>query len=68
MPHAESIGHQGLALMEEFGVTSIPTLILLDGEGVVICREGQEHLRADPTGKTFLGLAQHRACHEWDLT
>jgi hypothetical protein len=53
MPHAESIGHQGLALMEEFGVTSIPTLILLDGEGAVICREGQEHLWADPTGKNF---------------
>ncbi len=68
MPHAESIGHRGLALMEEFGVTSIPTLILLNGEGAVICREGQEHLWADLTEKTFLGLAQHRACHEWDLT
>jgi nucleoredoxin len=53
MLHAESIGHRGLALMEEFGVTSIPALILLNGEGAVICREGKEHLRADPTGKNF---------------
>jgi hypothetical protein len=51
MPHAESSGHRGLALMEEFGVTSIPALILLNGEGVVICRDGQEHLWANPTGK-----------------
>jgi hypothetical protein len=41
MSTAESISHRGLALMEQFG---IPTLILLDGERVVICREGQEHL------------------------
>jgi hypothetical protein len=39
--------------MEEFGVTPIPALILLNGEGAVICREGQEHLRADPTGTNF---------------
>ncbi len=51
MPHAESIGHQGLALMEEFGVTSIPALILLDGVRAAICREGKEHLWADPTRK-----------------
>jgi hypothetical protein len=53
MPHAESSGHQGLALMEEFGVTSIPALILLDGEGAVICRDSQEHLWADPWKKNF---------------
>ncbi len=29
------------------------TLILLDGEEAVICREGQEHLWADPTGKNL---------------
>jgi hypothetical protein len=39
--------------MEEFGVTLIPTLILLDGEGAVICRESQEHLCANPTRKNF---------------
>ncbi len=41
MPHAESSGHWGLALMEEFGVTLITALILLNGEGAVICRDGQ---------------------------
>ncbi len=51
MQHTKSSGHRGLALMEEFGVTSIPALILLDGEGAVICRDSQEHLRADHTGK-----------------
>ncbi len=40
--------------MEEFGVTSIPAHILLDGEGVVVCRDGQEQLRANPTGRNFL--------------
>jgi hypothetical protein len=39
--------------MEEFGVTSIPALILLNGEGAVVCWDGQEQLRADPTGRNF---------------
>jgi hypothetical protein len=38
---------------EDFGVTSIPELILLNGEGAVVCRDGQEQLRADPTGRNF---------------
>ena len=46
-------GRQGLALMEKYGVSTIPTLVLLDGEGGLICNCGQEHLRADPTGKGF---------------
>jgi thiol-disulfide isomerase/thioredoxin len=29
------------------------TLVLLDGEGALICNCGQEHLRTDPTGKGF---------------
>ncbi len=53
MPHVDVSGPQGAALMEEFGVTSIPLLILLDGEGAVVCRDGQEQLRADPTGRNF---------------
>jgi hypothetical protein len=46
-------GRQGLALMEKYGVSTIPALVLLDGEGALICNCGQEHLRADPTGKGF---------------
>ncbi len=53
MPHADPSGPWGAALMEEFGVTLIPALILLDGEGAVVCRNGQEQLRADPTGCDF---------------
>ncbi len=68
MPHVKSSGRRGLALMEEFGVTLIPALILLNGEGAVICRDGQEHLWPIPPEKTFRGLAQHCTCHEWDLT
>jgi hypothetical protein len=53
MPHADASGPQGAALVEDFGVTSILALILLDGEGAVVCRDGQEQLRADPTGHDF---------------
>ncbi len=53
MPHRDASGPQGAALMEEFGATSIPALILLDGEGAVVCQDGQEQLRADPTGRDF---------------
>ena len=35
---------QGLALMDKFGVTTTPALVLLDGEGALILNIGQEHL------------------------
>lgn len=53
LPHSESIGQRGLALMAQFGVTTIPALILLDGEGTLLCRDGHERLRADPAGTDF---------------
>ena len=53
MTHASATWMQVLALMENVDVTIIPALVLLDGEGVLICKEGQEHLRADPTGEGF---------------
>ena len=51
MPHADASGPRGAALMEEFGVTSIPALILLDGEGV--------HVGAQADGAA--ALAHYRA-------
>ena len=53
MPHEASVGQRGLTLMARFGITSIPALILLDGEGTEICRDGHERLRADPAGTDF---------------
>ncbi len=53
MPHDEAVGQQGLDLMDRFGVTSIPALVLLDGEGMLISRDGHQQLRADPTGTGF---------------
>ena len=42
-----------MALMEKYGVSTIPALVLLDGEGALICNCGQDHLQKDPTGKGF---------------
>jgi len=53
MTHDSATGWQGLALMEKYGVSTIPALVLLDGEGALICKCGQDHLRTDPTGKGF---------------
>ena len=53
MEHDSATGRQGFALMKKYGVSTIPALVLLDGEGALICNCGQEHLRKDPTGKSF---------------
>jgi hypothetical protein len=70
MSHANASGPWGAALMEEFGVTSISALIFLDGEGAVVCRDGQEQLRADPTGRNFpwTTTSSHTPRVEFDLT
>ena len=53
MEHDSATGRQGLALMNKYGVSTIPALVLLDGAGALICNCGQEHLRKDPTGNGF---------------
>jgi nucleoredoxin len=53
MTHAEASGVQGLALQDKCAITTIPALVLLDGKGAVIYRNGQNHLLVDPTGKYF---------------
>ena len=53
MLHAEASGARGLALRDRFATTTIPALVLLDGEGAVLCRNVHERLRDDPLGKHF---------------
>ena len=44
MLHAEATGARGLALRDKFAITTIPALVLLDGEGAVLCRNAHERL------------------------
>jgi hypothetical protein len=53
MTHAEAVGKRGLDLRNRFGIATIPALVLLDGEGAVICQNAQQRLREDPTGMYF---------------
>jgi hypothetical protein len=53
MLHAEATGARGLALRDKFAITTIPALVLLDGEGAVLCQNAHERLRDDPLGKHF---------------
>jgi hypothetical protein len=53
MLHADATGARGLALRDRFAITTIPALVLLDGEGAVLCRNVHERLRDDPLGQHF---------------
>jgi hypothetical protein len=53
MLHAMVAGLCGKALLARFGMTTIPALILLDGDGRVICTNACIRLAADPTGLGF---------------
>ena len=53
MLHAEATGTRGRALRDKFAITTIPALVLLDGEGAVLCRNAHERLRDDPLGEHF---------------
>ena len=53
MIHAKATGAWVLALGDKFATTTIPALVLLDVEGVVLCRNVHERLREDPLGKHF---------------
>ena len=44
MLHVKATGARGLALIDKFAITTIPALILLDREGVVLCRNVHERL------------------------
>jgi hypothetical protein len=53
MPHATAAGTLGKTLVARFGVTTIPTLVLLDSNGQVICTNARNRLAADPAGLEF---------------
>jgi hypothetical protein len=53
MLHAKATGAWGLALRDRWAVTTIPSLVLLDREGAVLCRNAHERLQDDPLGKHF---------------
>jgi nucleoredoxin len=53
MTHAAASGELGTALHDRFSVTTISALIILDGEGTVICSNGHEQLQLDPQGRLF---------------
>jgi hypothetical protein len=57
MPHATVAGPRGKALLAKFGETTIPALVLLDGDGRVICTNACVRLAADPTSLRFLWQA-----------
>ncbi len=50
MTHAAASGLQGSHLQDMYGITTIPALVLLDGAGTVLCRNGHDRLQEDPTG------------------
>jgi thiol-disulfide isomerase/thioredoxin len=53
MTHDEASGKKSLDLLNKFGIPTIPALVLLDGEGAVLCQDAHERLREDPTGQHF---------------
>jgi hypothetical protein len=42
-----------MALIAQFGISTIPALVLLDKRGHVICPEARSWVNADPKGKAF---------------
>jgi hypothetical protein len=44
LPHPESMGERGQVLMRRFGITTIPALVLLDGNGTVVCLDGRRRV------------------------
>ena len=51
--HATVAGPHGKALLASFSMTTIPALVLLDGDGRVICTDARICLAVDPTGLGF---------------
>jgi thiol-disulfide isomerase/thioredoxin len=53
MPHLALMGARGKDLMATFGVLTIPALVLLDGNGAVMCLDGRSKITEDPAGLGF---------------
>jgi hypothetical protein len=62
MPHLASMGARDQDLMAIFGLLTIPALVLLDGNGAVMCLDGQCKITKDPAGLGFpSGQSTHHA-------
>ena len=53
MPHLDSLGARGQASMTPFDVSTIPAVVLLDGNGAVVCLDGRRKITEDPTDVGF---------------
>ena len=53
MPHEAAAGQRGAGLSAKFDLATIPALLLLDGNGNLICQDPCICLIADPTGINF---------------
>jgi thiol-disulfide isomerase/thioredoxin len=51
-PHLELMGERGQSLMTQFGITTIPALVLLDGNGTVVCLDGCQRVTSAPLGRS----------------
>ncbi len=47
LPHLQSMGTRGQSLMTRFGITTIPALVFLGGNGTVTCADGRRMVAAD---------------------
>jgi hypothetical protein len=52
LPHLESMGERGQLLMTQFGITTIPALVLLDENGTVVCLDGHQRVTSAPSGRS----------------
>jgi len=64
MPHVAVAGTLGKALVARFGVTTIPTLVLLHSNGQVICTDARNHLAGDPDGLEGLASPSRRSAQK----
>jgi hypothetical protein len=73
VPHKSAMESLGTSLFQRFGLTTIPALVLLDINGVVLCTDAQSRLISAPGGVSFpwqapaLRPAGERAVVNFDL-
>ncbi len=53
MLHAAATGNLGKSLFQRFGLTTIPALVLLDGNGALICTDAWLRLASNPGSSSF---------------
>jgi thiol-disulfide isomerase/thioredoxin len=53
LPHLKSMGERGQSLMTRFGITTIPALVFLDGNGTVVCLDGCGRVTSALSGRSL---------------